>query len=114
MKKSSKFKVQSSKIKLKKGDLVVVTVGKDKGRQAKIERVFPKDGTVLLPGLNQYKKHRKKQSQDRPGEILTLSRPYLVAKVALVCPKCKQQTRIGWRSVGEKKVRFCRKCDQTI
>lgn len=104
----------SSKIKLRKGDTVVITVGKDKGRQAKIEKVFLKDNTILLPGLNQYKKHRKPQGEGRPGEILTINRPIAVSKVAVVCPKCKLPTRIGMRVEGKKKSRFCRKCDQLI
>lgn len=110
----SKNKNQKSKMKLRKGDLVVVVIGKDRGKQGKIERVFVKDGAVLLPGLNQYKKHRKPQGKDRPGEILTISRPYTASKVALICTKCKQQTRIGWRIVNDKKTRFCKKCDQNV
>jgi large subunit ribosomal protein L24 len=105
---------KSYMIKLKKGDLVLITTGKDRGKQVKIERLFPKKGTVLLPGLNQYKKHRKSQGQDRPGEILTISRPLAISKVALLCPKCKQQTRVGWRNLDDKKLRFCRKCEQNI
>ena len=103
-----------NKIKLHKGDLVVVSAGKDRGRQVKIERVFVKKGLVMLPGLNQYKKHRKSQGQDKPGEILTISRPMTISKVALICSKCKQPTRIGWREINDKKVRFCRKCEQNI
>jgi large subunit ribosomal protein L24 len=101
-------------MKLKKGDTIIVTTGKDKGRQAKIERVFLGEGKVLVPGLNQYKKHNKAQGQDKPGEIVTLSRPFITAKVALVCPKCKQQTRVGYKMLNDKKVRVCRKCDATI
>lgn len=114
MKNRLRFKIQDYKLKLKKGDLVVVTVGKDRGKQSKIERVFPKKAMVLLPGLNQYKKHRKPQGENRPGEILTLSRPMAISKVALICPKCKQQTRIGQKTVNDKKVRFCKKCEQNI
>ena len=114
MRKNHKTQIINHQIKLKKGDNVVVTVGKDRGRQVKIERVFRKKGTVLLPGLNQFKKHRKPQGQDKPGEILTLSRPLEVSKVSLVCPKCKQPTRIGWRLINDKKIRFCRKCEQSL
>ena len=104
-------------MKLKKGDLVQVTVGKDSGRQGRIERVFLDRGAILVPGLNQYKKHRKPQGPaetGRPGEIITLDRPLAVAKVALVCPKCKQLTRIGYRVQGLEKVRICRKCNNTV
>lgn len=105
-------------MKLKKGDLIQVTVGKDSGRQGRIERVFVDRGAILVPGVNQYKKHRKPQGDPpaggRPGEIATLDRPINVSKVALVCPKCKQLTRIGYRVQGLEKVRICRKCDKPI
>jgi large subunit ribosomal protein L24 len=101
-------------MKLKKGDTVIISTGKDRGRQGQIERVFVKAGVVLVPGLNVYKKHKKSQGENKPGEILTLSRPYTLSKVALICPKCKQQTRVGFRLEGDKKVRVCRKCDAVI
>ena len=101
-------------MKIKKGDTVIVTTGKNRGKQAKVERVFPDSGSVLIPGVNEYKKHRKSQGENRPGEILTLSRPILLSKVALICPKCKQQTRVGYKFVDGKKIRVCRKCDADI
>jgi large subunit ribosomal protein L24 len=101
-------------MKIKKGDTVMVTTGKNRGKQAKVERVFPDLGSVLIPGANEYKKHRKSQGENRPGEILTLSRPILLSKVALICPKCKQQTRVGYKFVDSKKIRVCRKCDADI
>ncbi len=101
-------------MKLKKGDLIQVMTGKDSRRQGKIERVFLADMTVLIPGINQYKRHRKPQGEGKPGDIVTLDRPIDVAKVALVCPKCKQLTRVGYRRSGDKKERVCRKCDQAI
>lgn len=101
-------------MKIKKGDTVIIAAGKDRGRQGQVARVFAKDGTILVPGLNQYKKHKKSQGENKPGEILTISRPYNAAKVVLVCPKCKQQTRVGFRWENEKKVRVCRKCDAVI
>ena len=109
----SKVRNQKYNLKLKKGDTVAVTVGKDRGKQGKIERVFPKDGTVLVPGVNEYKKHVKRQGE-RPGEILTMARPVKAANVALVCPKCKQKTRVGYRMVNNLKNRICRKCQADI
>ncbi len=101
-------------MKLKKGDNIIVTVGKDRGRTGRIERVYPETDLVLVPGLNEYKRHRKPQGQDRPGEIATISRPLAVSKVAIVCPKCKLPTRIGYRLDGAKKIRICRKCDNDL
>jgi large subunit ribosomal protein L24 len=101
-------------MKIKKGDTVLVTTGKDRGKQGKVERIFPQEGTVLLPGINQYKKHRKPQGESRSGEILTLDRPLVVSKVSLICPRCKQPTRVGYKFINNKKVRVCRKCDADI
>jgi large subunit ribosomal protein L24 len=101
-------------MKLKKGDMIQVMAGKDRGRQGKIEKVLVAENRVLVPGLNQYKKHRKSQGEGKPGEILTLSRPFNISKVAMICTKCKQVTRIGYRYDEKKKVRVCRKCEADL
>lgn len=100
--------------KFKKGDSVLITAGKDKGRTGVIEKVFSKQGKVLVPGINQYKKHVKPQGEGRPGEIATLSRPLPLANIALVCPSCKKQTRVGYLFENKKKFRICRKCGEKI
>jgi len=76
-------------MKIKKGDVVKITAGKDRGREGKVERVWA--DKILIPGVNQYKKHVKPQGEGRPGEIVTLPRPLPVGNVALVCPKCKNE-----------------------
>lgn len=101
-------------MKVKRGDLVKVTVGKDRGKESKVEKVYLADQKVLLLGINQYKKHQKPKGEGRPGEIVTASRPLPVDNVALVCPKCKQLTRVGYRFLETKKVRVCRKCGGDI
>lgn len=101
-------------MKIKKGDQVLVTVGKDRGKTGQVEKVWNKEGRVLLPGLNQYKKHKKATTGGQKGELLTISRPIPVANVAFMCPKCKLQTRLGYQINNGKKVRVCRKCDQII
>ena len=100
-------------IKLKKGDKVKVMSGKDKGREGKIEKVIPQKGLVLLPGINIYKKHVK-GSQGQKGGIYDIPRPLPISKVALVCPKCKKTTRVGWRVVENEKERVCKKCQKQI
>lgn len=101
-------------MKLIKGDEVIVTLGKDKGKKAKIEKVFAKQGKVLLPGINEYKRHMKGNMQGQASDILTLTRPVDETKVALICPKCKKQTRVGYTMEKDKKVRVCRKCGKEI
>jgi len=101
--------------KLKKGDSVKILIGKDKGREGKIEMIFPKKDTVLIPGVNIYKKHVKKEAaRDNKGGIYEIPRPIAISKVALVCPKCKKTTRVGWQIVKNKKERVCKKCKKLI
>ncbi|OGF98857.1 50S ribosomal protein L24 [Candidatus Gottesmanbacteria bacterium RIFCSPHIGHO2_02_FULL_39_14] len=101
-------------MKLKKGDEVIITAGKDKGKRGKIDRTYPKKETVLLPGLNIYKRHLKRRDEKNPGGIIPLPRPLPVANVALICPKCGKQTRVGYKIDKNKKSRICRKCHSAI
>ena len=100
-------------MKFKIGDNVKITAGKDKGRDGKIERVFPKTLLVVVPGVNLYKKHVK-GSQGQKGGIYDIPRPLSLGKIALICPKCKKVTRIGFSTKGEKKARICKKCNKEI
>lgn len=101
-------------MKLKKGDQVVVIAGKDRGAKRKIEKIFPRLGKVLIPGVNVYKKHVKPQSEGKPGGIVDITKPLPVANVALICPKCGQRTRVGFKVSKEGKRRICRKCQAVI
>ncbi|MFZ5845348.1 MAG: 50S ribosomal protein L24 [Patescibacteria group bacterium] len=101
-------------MKFKKGDTVIVTIGKDKGKKGKIEKVFPKEHAVLVTGVNLYKRHLKKRDERQPHGIVELSRPLMLAKVALVCPACGKPTRAGFLLTRAEKVRTCRKCQQKI
>ena len=101
-------------MKLIKGDEVKVVKGKDNGKTGKIEKVFSKEAKVLVPGVNQYKRHKKSRMQGEQSEIITITKPLPVANVALICPNCKQLTRIGYNTEGKEKVRVCRKCDKKI
>jgi large subunit ribosomal protein L24 len=89
-------------------------MGKEKGREGKIENIFPKKGTLLIPELNIYKKHVKGGASGQKSGIYEVPRPIAINKVALVCPKCKKQTRVGFKNVGKQKVRVCRKCGREI
>lgn len=101
-------------MKLKKGDKIKVTVGKDKGREGVVEKVFPKKEKVLIAGVNLYKKHAKARARGRPGGIIDVTRPLPVANIAPVCPKCGRITRFGYRLNQNEKIRICRKCQAAI
>lgn len=102
-------------MKLKVGDTIKVQIGKDKGREGKIAKVFLKEDKVLVDGINIYKKHVKAaMTVDKKGGIFELSRPIAVSKVALLCPKCKKTTRIGFKIEKGVKIRVCKKCKKEI
>lgn len=100
-------------MKLKKGDKVKILIGKDKGREGLIERVFSKKSTIVVPGVNVYKKHVKGSPGQKSG-IYDFARPLASSKVALICPRCKKQTRVKFKYVGDKKVRICAKCEREV
>ena len=102
-------------MKLKVKDTVKVTVGKDRGQTGKIKQVFPKRAVVWVEGVNKYKRHMKAQGQGKPGGIIDIEKPLPIANLALICPTCKQQTRVGYKvlKTGGKE-RICRKCEATI
>ena len=100
-------------LKFKTGDTIKITAGKDKGREGKIEKVISKESKVLIPGVNIYKKHVKGQ-QGQKGGIFEIPRPLGFAKIALICPKCKKVTRVGFKIVEKNKSRVCKKCKKEI
>lgn len=100
-------------MKFKKGDNIVVMSGKDLGKKGKIEKIYPKKDTVVVAGINVYKRHTKPQAKSGGG-IIDIIKPINVAKVAFDCPKCKQVSRLGYIFEGMQKMRICKKCKQTL
>jgi large subunit ribosomal protein L24 len=100
-------------LKIKIKDKVKILSGKDKGREGEVENILPKKALVVIPGMNIYKKHVK-GSQGQKGGIYDIPRPVLLSKVALICPKCKKATRVGFRLIDGQKTRFCKKCNKQI
>jgi large subunit ribosomal protein L24 len=84
------------KIKLKKGDLVVVRAGKYKGKTGKVSGVHAKDNKVTVDGINIVKKHVKPTQVNPTGSIVEITKPIWVSKVSLVDPTTKKATRIGY------------------
>lgn len=101
-------------MKFKKGDEILITGGKDKGKRGKIDRVLTKENAVVVLGVNLYKRHTKRRDEKNPGGIIDFPRPLPTARVALICPKCKKPTRIGYAVTQKEKQRICRKCKQLI
>lgn len=102
-----------SKLKVKKGDKVVVLTGKDKGKTGEIKKVLPADNKVIVQGINVQTKHRKPSSTNAGG-LDKVEAPIHASNVALVDPKTSKATRVGYKVVGERKVRVARRSGEVI
>ena len=101
-------------MKIRKGDQVLIISGKDKGRKGKVIEASPKEGRIVVEGINLRKKHMRPKKAGEKGQIVELPGPLSVSNVKLICPKCKKTTRVGYKLEGEKKYRVCKKCGQEI
>ena len=102
-----------TKIKIRKDDTVQVIAGKDKGKRGSIVRVNTKKDAVIVSGVNIVKKTMKRRSQQEQGGIAEVEAPLNISNVAIVCKKCGP-TRVGYKIDGDKKIRVCRKCGETL
>ena len=100
--------------KIKKGDTVVVRSGKDKGRTGTVVQVMPKDGKVLVQGVNVAVRHRKPSQTNPQGGIDRREAPMHISKVALADPKDGKPTRVRFETKDGKKVRVAVKSGETI
>jgi large subunit ribosomal protein L24 len=113
-------------MKIRKGDLVQVLSGKDRGKQGRIIEADPRKRRVMVENLNLVKKHRKPrpmkdssrmgQTQIQPGGVIDLAAPLPVSSVMVVCPTCNRPTRVGYEFREDEKgrrvkVRVCRRAD---
>jgi large subunit ribosomal protein L24 len=100
--------------KVRKGDRVVVTTGRDKGKKGEVLRVYPDEGRVLVAGINVVKKHQK-QTQREQGGIVTKEAPIHVSNVAHIDPKSGEPTRVGFKMLADgRKVRVAKKSGESI
>ena len=96
-------------MKLKKGDRVRVLSGKDRGDEGDVMRVLPKEGKVIVEGVNVAKKHQRALRATMQAGIIDRDMPIPASNVAIICPQ-DGPTRIGYRFEDGKKVRICKKC----
>jgi large subunit ribosomal protein L24 len=101
-------------MKIKKGDNVLIITGKDKGRTGKVLKSLPKEGGVLVEGMNLKKKAVKAKRQGEKGQMVSISAVLDVSNIKLICPKCAKAVRVGYKIEGDKKDRICKKCKQKI
>ena len=104
-----------NKVHVKTGDTVVVLSGKDKGKKGAVLAVSPKEAKVIVKKVNMVSKHVKPRRMGEPGGIIKAEGAMYASKVQLVCPRCKQPTRVGHKLYEDgKKGRICKKCGEEI
>jgi len=101
-------------MKVKKGDTILITAGKDRGRTGKILKSLLREGFVLVEGINLKKKHVKAKKQGEKGQVISVPSPLNVSNVKVICPKCGKATKIAYKEEKGKKHRVCKKCKSII
>ena len=100
--------------KLKKGDMVKVLAGKDKGKTGKVLTVIPEKNKIVIEKVNLIKKH-KRPDQKSKGGVVEKEGAIHISKVGLICNKCNAAVRIKSKTLDDgKKIRICSKCNDVI
>ena len=113
-----------SNVHVKKGDTVRLLVGDPADKYTDIEKktiktgkvleVSPKEGKVIVEGINKVKKHVKPRKAGDPSGIIETESAVYACKVQLVCPKCNNAVRVGTKVEDGKKYRVCKQCGKTF
>ena len=103
-----------AQIRIKKGDTVEVTAGKDRGKRAKVVRVMPDERKVIVEGVNTSKRHRKPRFQSESGQILDIDMPIDLSNVMLYDESAKKRTRGGVKESGGNRVRVSKQTGNEI
>lgn len=99
--------------KIKKNDTVIVISGRDKGKKGVVLASMPKENKVLVQGINLVKRHTK-PSQENAGGIISKEAPIDVSNVALIDPTSGKPTRVGFKTVDGRKVRYAKRSGEVI
>ena len=102
-------------MRLRSDDTVLVIKGRDRGKQARVQQVFPKDNKVLVEGVNVVLRHLKATAQMRQAGIIQKELPIQACNVMLICTHCTRPTRVASRILADgTKARVCKKCEEVI
>lgn len=103
------------KMRIKKGDIVVVIAGSEKGKRGKVIEAIPSEGRVIVEKVNIIKKHQRPTQQQRQGGIIEREGKLSASNVQIFCPKCDKPVKVGVKKLEDgKKVRICRKCGEML
>ena len=101
-------------MKIKKDDQVLIISGKDRGKHGKVLGVFPQEEKVVIEGVNIRKKHVKPRKSGEKGQVVQTPGAIALSNVKLLCPKCGQPTRVGYKIIENNKYRLCKKCGKEL
>ena len=99
---------------IKKGDNVLVIAGKDKNKTGNIISANPTDNTVVVAGVNMISKHQKPRKAGEKGGIMKREGKIDASNVQIICPVCGKATRVAHKLDGDKKIRTCKKCGESL
>lgn len=103
-----------AKVKLRKGDHVIVLAGKDKGKGGQVLKVLPAENRAIVQGVNTIRRHQR-QTPQQDGGIIAREAPIHISNLAIEDPKDGKPTRIGFKTLKDgRKVRFARRSGETI
>ena len=102
-------------MQLRGNDNVLVIKGRDRGKQGRIQQVFPKENKVLVEGVNFVMRHTKATGRVRQAGIIQKELPIRASNVVLICSQCNLPARVGSRILADgTKARICKKCQEVI
>lgn len=107
--------VERYRIHVRKGDMVELIAGRQRGKRGKVLKVLPAHGRVIIEGVNVVKRHAKPTQKLPQGGIVKKEAPVFSSRVMLVCPKCGRAVRVGHGYLADgTKVRVCKHCGEQI
>jgi large subunit ribosomal protein L24 len=107
-------------MRIKKGDSVLIIAGDDRGKTAKVLKVFPDKNRAIVEGVNFIKRHTRQTKRAQKGGIIEKEAPVSLSNLLVFCPKCSSPTKVSFKvlegEAGEQsnKVRICRKCGEIM
>jgi large subunit ribosomal protein L24 len=102
---------------VRKGDLVLVLAGKDRGKRGTVDRVqrTKRGMTVVVPGINMVKRHQRPRTRTQQAGIIDIPAPLDISNVQVVCPNCNRPTRVGHQQIeAGRRVRVCKRCGEQL
>ncbi|OGZ41983.1 MAG: 50S ribosomal protein L24 [Candidatus Ryanbacteria bacterium RIFCSPHIGHO2_02_FULL_45_43] len=101
-------------MKVKKGDMVYIAKGKDRGRTGKIISIFPKTGNIIVEGINIKKRHVRPRRSGEKGQVVEIPGRISASNVSLLCPNCKKSARLSYQVHEHGRSRICKRCGSVV